>query len=98
MIDFGPMHDQLLDAFGEDATYLPADGDPVPMKAVPSYDTPMEDDGGMYVRRTTVQFASGQITPRAGDRITLPAGTWFVDHPESDDGHLTTVVLGRKQS
>lgn len=97
-VDFGPMHAALLDTFGEAATYLPAEGAPVPLRAVPAYDTPVEDEGGLYVRRTTVQFASGAATPRAGDRITLAAGTWFVDRMESDDGHMTTVVLGRKQA
>ncbi|WP_018935655.1 MULTISPECIES: hypothetical protein [unclassified Thioalkalivibrio] len=98
MIEFGPMHDAMANAFGEDATYLPADGDPVSMKAVPHFDAPAEEEGGVYVRRTTVDFRSGQVKPRSGDRITLSTGTWYVDRQESDDGYITTVVLGRKES
>jgi len=88
--------DAVLQAFGADGTYTPTTGAPVSMRIEIKRDVMLEDEeGGAYIRRNMAFFASGQVTPKRGDTITIGDETWFVDRVESNDGYMTSVELGR---
>jgi hypothetical protein len=94
--DWFALSDSVLKVFGASGTYTPVTGDPVAMTIELRRDVLREDEGGAFLRQTMAFFKSGQVTVKTGDRITVGDESWAVDLLDSDDGFMTSVVLGRR--
>jgi len=89
---------EVLRVWGKPGLYRPAVGNPVPMQIEVRRDTLREDEGGAFIRQAMAFFKSGQVKVGKGDRIEVDGESWAVDLMDSDDGYMTSVVLGRTRT
>ncbi|WP_018875286.1 hypothetical protein [Thioalkalivibrio sp. ALJ8] len=91
MIDFGPMHDQLFDAFGQAVT---VDGTEV--QGVVHHDMEVITDAGMGDRRTMLDLRPADAQGlRAGAPVQVQGDprTYRLDQQVSHDGHVIRWML-----
>jgi hypothetical protein len=81
--------DATFAAFGIDAVYTPAGGDPVPVKVIARRPDAIAGFGETRIRSETATFevrASEVASPRPGDQLTVGAETFVVQgEPERRD-------------
>lgn len=89
MIDFGPMHAQLFEAFAQPVTV-----DGVELQAVVTRDAEVMFEGGITDRRTMLDVRhQDRAHVRRGAVVSFEGATYTVDQIPSDDGHVVKVVL-----
>jgi hypothetical protein len=81
--------DATFDAFGTDAVYTPAGGDPVLVRVIARRPDTIVGFGETRIHAETATFelrASGVASPRPGDQLTVGGETFIVQgEPERRD-------------
>lgn len=84
---------ELINAFGESATYTPNGGGPTSIDVVIEKDVQEVDDGYISERQNHGLIADRTVTPQAGDTLKVGTTTYTVARLVSDDGYLMRVQL-----
>lgn len=97
--DFGQAVIDIIDELGQEATFLPVGGDPVPGIKVYS-EQRLEDqpDGFETVIKAVYQTIELLVSdlprePRENDQITIGATTYTVKAILTNDGYTVTVII-----
>lgn len=91
---------RLLQAVGEAATYVPADGGALPGPVLAALATDVAEVGDYGVTTATVRTLDVLTyevpDPQQGDRVTLGDGTtWEVERKSHEDGDITTLIVSQ---
>lgn len=90
---FSNLDAELINAFGESATYTPSGGSPVTLYMLIEKDVQEVSDGYISERQNHGLIADRTIAPKAGDTIAVGASTYTVGGLVSDDGYLMRLLL-----
>lgn len=89
MIDFGPMHDQLFEAFAQ-----PVIVEGVELQAVVTRDAEVVFESGITDRRTMLDVRHADREHlRKGALVSVDSATYTIDQVPSDDGYVVKAVL-----
>lgn len=95
---FASMHDNLFEAFGQDAIVERAPDDPVPVRVIVDRGVKRLGEYGQAIASVDmVSFRQSVWDPKSGDLVTLETAagsrTRKVDRIEAEDGFVVKVSL-----